>query len=162
MNPLVKFFLWFAAASVVALFIAAYMINHNDDSPHVNESTGLIEGTDPYVNNPGSDDPTPTKKAKRSYEFDGHGANVDRTMFGKAWPLTLADGRVNCVVDTAGNVAVVFTSDDNKRYGLNGVAKAQAETWGYLPLEDIWAPNPSTGAKKDIGVLIDVCAPMMK
>ncbi|MGJ9414230.1 DUF2511 domain-containing protein [Aeromicrobium sp. CF4.19] len=98
-----------------------------------------------------------------SYEFDGSGANVDESQFGDDWPLTVESGRVNCspVGDTSG-VEAVFTSDDEKRYALNGTAKGGAEANGYLMVDEIWADNPDfDGAKKDIGVLIDVCKPLL-
>lgn len=104
---------------------------------------------------------TPTQDATATGpEFDGQGADVDASMLGHDWPLTITSGRVNCV-RTASGVQVVFTSDDNERYALNGTAKAAAADFGYLSLNKIWADDPSTGAKKDIGVLISICDPLM-
>jgi len=150
---------------VVALLVALGLYiggrSSGDDtaSGGFDPDTGLVDET-PTL--PADEDAAPESTPGTAYDFDGHGANVEKAMFGDAWPLTLPGGRVNCVVDaTNGQVSVVFTSDDNKRYALNGVANSHAGVWGYLPLDAIWAQNPATGAKKDIGVLIDICAPLM-
>lgn len=109
-----------------------------------------------------SDKSAPSHDSQYSYKWDGSGANVDKSQFGEDWPLTLKNGRVNCNKVSGGGVEAVFTSDDNKRYALNGTAKGYAQESGYLMVDKIWVDNPDIeGAKKDIGVLIDVCKPMM-
>lgn len=91
------------------------------------------------------------------------GANVTKAEFGPTWPLTIKSGRVNCVRTGNGNVAVVFTSDDEQRYAVNGIARNQIPDMGYLELDPIWAPDPKIkDAKMDISVFIDICKPLMR
>ncbi len=94
------------------------------------------------------------------YHFDGHGANVSAAAFGKRWPLTVPSGRVNCI--GTGAVWVVFTADDGTRYAVNGLARGHMADQGFKDIAAIWAKNPAVpGTKKNIGPLIDVCAPLM-
>ena len=105
--------------------------------------------------------------SRRPYHFDGHGANVSASRFGKKWPLTVESGRVNCLpIETGSNlVMVIFTANNGDRYAVNGIARSPSRMadFGLKDIYRIWAPNPKIpGTKKDIGPLIDVCAPLMK
>lgn len=116
-----------------------------------------------------ADDPQPVNRTFTAspypYVYDGSGANVKRSQFGKKWPLTVKSGRVNCIRTGGTGVAVAFTADNGKKYALNGTAKGSEnkEVFGFVDVDPIWADNPDVpGTKKDIGVLIDVCQPYME
>jgi hypothetical protein len=102
------------------------------------------------------------------YEFVDGSAEVNREQFGEDWPVTVRAGIVNCIKEGNGSVVAIFqparsTADNPEKYALNGSAKG-SETMAFYGLKDIapiWADDPATGAKKDIGVLIDVCKPYM-
>jgi len=105
------------------------------------------------------------------YTFDPNtgSADVSKARFGKSWPLTVSDGIVNCVVNGGGGVAAIFqpsasTANRPIRYALNGTAKGSVSMreLSLKPVDPIWADDPTTGSKKDISVLIDVCRPYMK
>lgn len=143
-----------SAATLLLLILASGCAGSADPGQESVSTTptGRQVPTDTVVTIPGG-----------KYTFDSNfGANVTREEFGPSWPLTVPSGRVNCV-RSGSNVAVVFTSDDEKRYAVNGIARNQISDMGYLELGPIWAPNPKVkGAFKDIGVLIDICKPLMQ
>lgn len=100
------------------------------------------------------------------YELDRGTASaiVNAKRFGDSWPLTVSSGIVNCSVESNG-VAVIFQPDDESgKYALNGYAKGSEtmEFYGLELIDPIWKDDPATGAKKDIGVLIDICQPYFK
>lgn len=156
------------AVCLVLLVAGIYFGNRGSggsSEPNYDPDTGLVgePNTDPGVGGGGSDTPAASPSGRPKVVFDGHGANVTRAMFGKRWPLSVSSGRVNCVPASGGNLMVIFTADDNTRYALNGIARsAQNEAaFGFKEITPIWLDDPETGAKKDIGVLIDICAPLM-
>jgi hypothetical protein len=130
----------------------------NQDIAHVNSVISVYGA--------GSDEAT----AALAYELDrGTGtAHVTHERFGKTWPLTVESGQVNCAKEANGSVAVFFYSDDSADdepgYALNGYAKGSKtmEFYGLQSVDPIWADDPETGYKKDIGVLIDICKPYME
>lgn len=135
---------------IVIGLIVAFSQNGNDDKAPSSSPTSAA--TDQSTDDGSASSP----------KFDGHGADVDRSMFGEAWPLTVSSGRINCIGASGGPIQVVFTSDDNKRYAVNGTARGAAADFGYLDVESIWADDPNNpGAKIDISPLIDICAPLM-
>ncbi|MDF1705826.1 MAG: DUF2511 domain-containing protein [Aeromicrobium sp.] len=86
-------------------------------------------------------------------------ADVTQDQFGEDWPLTVTSGLIICN-KMASSTAVIFRADGSDQgYALNGVAKGgnNMETFDLIDVDPIWADDPATGAKKDIGVLIDVC-----
>jgi hypothetical protein len=103
--------------------------------------------------------------ASTPYKFDGHGVNVTARQFGKAWPLTIRSGRVNCIPIKAGGyhlVVGIFTANNNARYWLNGTATERARALSLRNIRHIWADDPAApGLKEDISPLTDVCAALM-
>lgn len=66
------------------------------------------------------------------------------------WPLTVESGTLAC-----DGQAVTF-SVDGGTYAVNGTARGRANSEGWLPIEDIWAPDPVIdGLKVNIGELVD-------
>ena len=74
---------------------------------------------------------------------------ITRAQFGDAWPFTVDEGVLRC--EGEGGVGAVIFEAEGTEYGVNGVAKSQ----GYADVEPIWADDPSIGAKKNIGPIID-------
>jgi hypothetical protein len=74
---------------------------------------------------------------------------ITRDEFGDDWPFTVEGGVLRC--EGEGGVGAVIFEAEETEYGVNGVAKSQ----GYADIEPIWADEPSTGAKKNIGPIID-------
>ena len=82
------------------------------------------------------------------------GVLVTRESMGEAWPLTVAQARVECL---DGRVAVVHAN--GVTYALNGTATAR----GYPAIDPIWRPNPLIpGTKVNIGPLIDIALKQCK
>ncbi len=76
------------------------------------------------------------------------GVHVTRKQFGDKWPFTVEEGNVEDI-----DYAVVFHTNDGKKYALNGIAMGR----GYLDIEPIWRPHPVyEGMKVSVGPLIEV------
>jgi len=76
------------------------------------------------------------------------GVLVKSSDLGNAWPLTVAEGRLEC----RGVNEVVFTAN-SVTYALNGQALGSKK---YAPVNSIWLADPDIeGNKKNIGALID-------
>lgn len=83
------------------------------------------------------------------------GVEVRRSDFGRAWPLTVTSGVLNCE-----GLAVTFTANGTT-YAVNGFAR-QMDRWPDI--NPIWADaGIGLGYKKDIGPLIErgleLCGP---
>lgn len=95
-------------------------------------------------------------RGRLPYKFDGRGADVDAKRFGKKlWPLTLQEGRVNCV-QTVDGLAVIFTSDSRRYYWLNETARKAAGALEARSPMGIELPRHTAGLQ----VLRHVCDPL--
>lgn len=78
---------------------------------------------------------------------------VSRSQFGEEWPFTVEEG----VLRGRGWGSVTFKAR-GEEYAVNGVAKGQ----GFKDIDAIWATDPETGLKKNIGTIIvrglELCA----
>ncbi len=74
---------------------------------------------------------------------------VTKSLLGKAWPLNVDHGLLNCY-GSAGVGSATFIAPDGTEYALNGIAKAK-----YPAIDPIWSAGQSPGTKKDIGPLIE-------
>lgn len=150
---------------VTACVAALVLTSACGGSPSSDPRSGVTTNTDGSVtltSQPPA--PGPTTPSQR-YQYDGHGVNVSAKAFGKSWPLTLRTGRVNCIPLNVGDLKltmVVFTADNGTQYAVNGTARSRKADYGFKDVEGIWADDPAyPGTKKDIGVIIDVCQPML-
>jgi hypothetical protein len=156
----------FAAGAVLALFVSGCGASTDDDSgarPYVEATPPAPDSETAQPFDP--DDALPQTTAKPRFVLEGNGANVTRRRYGKAWPLTVPSGRVNCIPITAGSqklVVATFVTDNGARYWLNGTAKARADDLGLRDIDTIWAEDPSVPGLKKTMVLIDVCTKYMK
>jgi hypothetical protein len=76
---------------------------------------------------------------------------ITKQEFGTKWPLTVDEGVLAC--KGRGGVGEVVFTTNGKTYAVNGIAKG---TKKYIPIDEIWANNPSvSGLKKDIGPIIE-------
>ncbi len=76
---------------------------------------------------------------------------ITKQEFGAAWAFTVDEGVLSCK-GSNGIGEVLFTAN-GKTYAVNGTAKG---TKKYLPIDDIWAADPSiAGAKKNISAFIE-------
>ena len=76
------------------------------------------------------------------------GRRVSAAELGDRWPLTVAEGYVDCVAPKA----AVFRTD-GVTYALNGVAKSR----GYGEIEPIWRADPRIPKMRiGIGPLLDL------
>lgn len=76
---------------------------------------------------------------------------VSKSMFGKAWPLTVDEGVLSCT-GSKGLGAVTFEAKGT-RYAVNGVAVSQKK---YADIGKIWAPDPAgIVPKKSMGPLLE-------
>lgn len=101
--------------------------------------------------------PTPTNRAPVNVPADIQNAPglVTRTDLGDTWPLTVDYAVLHCQPKQAGGINLqlaTLTAPDGTEYALNGHAKSHTTA---QDIEPIWAPDPSTGAKVDIGPLIE-------
>ena len=71
---------------------------------------------------------------------------VSRQQLGDEWPFTVDDG----IIQAEAGVSVTFKARGDV-YAVNGLAKGQ----GFKDIEPIWADDPETGLKKNIGPIID-------
>lgn len=83
---------------------------------------------------------------------DDDSNTVGRSDLGKAWPLTVDSGELNC--EGSGGVGQATITVDGTTYALNGLAKSNDANEDIQP---IWAEDKrlGMGLKKDIGPLID-------
>ena len=76
---------------------------------------------------------------------------ITKQEFGAKWPLTVDEGILAC--KGRGGVGEVIFMANGKTYAVNGTAKSAKK---YIPIDEIWADNPSvSGLKKDIGPIIE-------
>lgn len=75
---------------------------------------------------------------------------ITRSEFGDDWPFTVEEAELR----GAGShgLASVTIKVNGTEYALNGIAKGQHR---FEDVEVIWAKDPETGAKKNIGPIID-------
>jgi hypothetical protein len=71
---------------------------------------------------------------------------VSRQQFGDEWPFIVDEG----AIQGRGWGSVTFKAGGDV-YAVNGLAKGQ----GFKDIEPIWADDPETGSKKNIGPIID-------
>jgi Protein of unknown function (DUF2511) len=71
---------------------------------------------------------------------------VSRSQLGEEWPFTVEEG----LVQGRGWGSVTFKAR-GEVYAVNGVAKGQ----GFKNIDAIWANDPATGLKKNIGPIIE-------
>jgi uncharacterized membrane protein len=71
---------------------------------------------------------------------------VSRSQFGEEWPFTVEEG----ILRGRGWGSVTFKAR-GEEFAVNGVAKGQ----GFKDIEVIWANDPETGLKKNIGPIIE-------
>lgn len=77
---------------------------------------------------------------------------IARGMLSAEWPFTVDAGTLECETLAGDAQSVTFVVGD-KTYAVNGIAKGTGQ---YLPLEEIWADDPSIpGTKVNIGPIID-------
>jgi hypothetical protein len=83
---------------------------------------------------------------------DGESNTVGRSDLGKAWPLTVESGELNC--EGSDGVGQATITVDGTTYALNGLAKSNDSN---EDVQAIWAEDKKLGMglKKDIGPLID-------
>lgn len=80
---------------------------------------------------------------------------VTRTEMGAEWPLTVDYAVLHCQAKEAGGYNLqlaTLSAPDGTLYALNGSAKSHTTA---KDIDPIWAPDPDTGAKVDIGPLIE-------
>jgi hypothetical protein len=157
---------WLAGAGVLTAVIV-FAAGCGGSGGGVDPNTGMPNDTVPTVGGDGpvgdSEPPASPSAKPKSYKFDGHGANVNASMFGKRWPLTIKSGRVNCIQVAGGLTVVTFTADNHVSYALNGTARSREDAFDLKEVMPVWADDPQNpGAKKDISVLTDICAPLIK
>lgn len=60
--------------------------------------------------------------------------DVSQSQFGDKWPLIVSNGTLKCTKSS-----VIFVTDSNKEYAVNGFAKSR----GYLDITPIWKDDLS-------------------
>ncbi|MFW5431251.1 MAG: DUF2511 domain-containing protein [Methylophilaceae bacterium] len=85
---------------------------------------------------------------------------LSKEEFGDKWPVSVGSGTVACIANS-----VVFEAD-GKLYAVNGIAKGEAEKYGYANIEDIWLDDPEffklvEGVAKVKGVPVEEVAKTM-
>ena len=101
--------------------------------------------------------PTPTTQAPVNVPagIQGTPGLVTRTDLGDVWPLTVDYAVLHCQPKQAGGYNLqlaTLTAPDGTEYALNGHAKSHTAA---KDIDPIWAPDSSTGAKVDIGPLLN-------
>ncbi|MDQ3373192.1 MAG: YebY family protein [Acidobacteriota bacterium] len=96
---------------------------------------------------------TPQTKAspKTESSLSPSEVKITKQEFGAAWAFTVDEGVLSC--KGSNGIGEVLFMANGKTYAVNGTAKG---TKKYLPIDDIWAADPSiTGAKKNISPFIE-------
>lgn len=76
---------------------------------------------------------------------------ITKQEFGEKWPLTVDEGILAC--KGKGGFGEVIFKANGKTYAVNGIAMG---TKKYIPVDEIWANDPSASVlKKNIGPIID-------
>jgi len=77
---------------------------------------------------------------------------ITKNELGKDWAFTVESGILECVGENG--LGELLFINDSKTYAVNGVAISSKK---YLPIEDIWAENPSiSGTKKSLSKIIEL------
>lgn len=74
-------------------------------------------------------------------------AAIERSQYGERWPFTVDAGIISCV-----DGSIIFTHQ-SKNYAVNGMA---INTKRYEKIDEIWADDPNTGAKKNLSEIINL------
>lgn len=77
--------------------------------------------------------PTHRQKEGSIDQSTTDGITIRRSDYGADWPFTVDEGILKC---ESNRVILVV---ENKIYALNGTAKNQASTYGYITVDEIWA-----------------------
>jgi hypothetical protein len=86
-----------------------------------------------------------------SRELDKNERGVIARMYVDAWPLTVNGGTLRCDEPNL----VTFTTDDGKRWALNGPARVNGKRGWIDDIGPIWKDARVAGTKVDIAPLID-------
>ncbi len=88
-----------------------------------------------------SDAPMPVASSGAVFRSNGP-IVTERTWTDGPWPFTEDAGTITCS-RVSGTSAIIFVTEDGRRWPLNGVAKSNADQFGAEPsLDPIWRQNP--------------------